>query len=102
MKLRRLKKLQSNKSVHECWARQYPYFYREPTLPIPADMLAAITAPENAHLFTAEAAHNTFVHLRTVPKMTPRQMALHGELTKSEDAFSLENAVRLYKKRSNE
>ncbi len=99
MKLRALKKLQSRKSRHECWARAYSHFYRVSLLPTPADMLAAITASETAHLFTAETAHKAFVHLRTVPKMTPRQMALHGGITKNGDAFSLENAVKQYKER---
>jgi len=98
MKLRVLKKLQSKKCLHECWARAYPYFHRVPTLPIPLDAYATITAPENAHLFTAQAAHNAFVHLRAVPALTPQQIELHGEIAKSGDAFSLENAVKLYNK----
>jgi hypothetical protein len=119
MKLRVLKKFQAYKSAHflrevgrgyvkrlwteaekYAWLREhYPSNERgDDYIPIPAAMLAAITAPETAHLFTAEAAHNTFVHLRAVPALTPQQIELHGGITKSGDAFSLENAVKLYSK----
>jgi hypothetical protein len=37
-------------------------------MPISADIYAAITAPENAHLFTLDAALKAFSHLQEVPR----------------------------------
>ena len=69
---------------------------------------AAISAPENAHIFSLEAVSKAFAHinvestdmtahipaaapkLRKVPKLTTGQIALHGGISKNAHLFSLD------------